>query len=54
MVTAIALDDLLVVTNFDGVGHTNPITSAVAVEGRTMKIPVNGLSTRVLRIGKAN
>jgi hypothetical protein len=54
MVTAIALDDLLVVTNFDGVGHTNPITSAVAVEGRTIKIPVNGLSTRVLRISKVN
>jgi hypothetical protein len=42
------------VTNFDGVGHTNPNTSAVAVEGRTIKIPVNGLSTRVLRLSSLN
>jgi hypothetical protein len=54
MVTAIALEGLLVVTNFDGVGHTNPNTSAVAVEGRTIKIPVNGLSTRVLRLSSLN
>jgi hypothetical protein len=52
LVTAVHIGGFLVVTNFDGVGHSNAITGRVRLGGRDLPTPVNGGATRIFNLGQ--
>jgi hypothetical protein len=47
---AVQVGPFLVVSNFDGAGHTNALTGRVRVGNREIVVPVNGGATRILRV----